>query len=168
METGCIFYKKQLLFSLLGWSVFFTIAFIPWKYNRYLGLMVWLLAVLLLILTLFPQTSVAVGGARRWIALPFSFRFQPAELLKVSTPFLLVWFLALREKWLLQKTFFWMIPFFTVSFPFVILILQPDFGSLILLTSLILVLVFILGVPWLYFFAGFGLVSTLLVYFCNK
>ena len=162
---GLYFFKKQLLFSLLGWTVFFIAALIPWKYNHYLGMLVWFLSILLLILTLFPQTSVEAGGARRWIALPFSFRFQPAELLKVSTPFLLVWLLVLKEKWLLQKAFFWMIPFFAISLPFLILILQPDFGSLILLTSLILALVFILGVPWLYFFVGFGLIGTGLIYF---
>ena len=60
---GLYFFKKQLLFSLLGWSVFFAVAFIPWKYNRYLGMVIWFISVLLLILTLFPQTSVAVGGA---------------------------------------------------------------------------------------------------------
>ena len=164
---GLYFFKKQLLFSLLGWISFFTVVSIPWKYNRYLGMIIWFVAILLLILTLFPQTSVSVGGARRWVLLPFSFRFQPSELLKVSTPFLLVWMLVLKEKWLLQQAFFWMIPFFAILLPFLILILQPDFGSLILLTSLILALIFVLGVPWLYFLGAFTTIILALGYFAT-
>lgn len=162
---GLYFFKKQFLFTVLGWAVFFTAAFIPWRYNRYLGMMVWFLSVLLLFFTLIPQISIEAGGARRWLALPFSLRFQPSELLKISLPFLLVWLLVLKEKWLLQEVFFWMMSFFAVSMPFLILYLQPDFGSLTLLISLILALVFILGAPWLYFFAGFGLFAAGFIFF---
>ena len=61
-----------------------------------------------------------------------------------------------------------MIPFFAISLPFLILILQPDFGSLILLVSLILTLFFVVGTPWVYFLTGFGLVSAVLVYFATS
>ena len=162
---GLYFFKKQLLFSFMGWILFFVLVFIPWKYNRYLGMFLYFFSVVLLILTLFPQTSVSAGGARRWMLFPFSFRFQPSELLKVSTPFLLVWLLVLKEKWFLQKIFFWFIPFFALSLPFLILILQPDFGSLILLMALILALVFVLGTPWSYFILSFAAVAGILVYF---
>ena len=163
--NGLFFFKKQLIFSLIGWTAFFSVAFIPWKYNRYLGMLLWFLSVLLLVLTLFPQTSVAVGGARRWIQLPFSFRFQPSELVKVTTPFLLTWLLVLKEQWPLQKVFFWFIPFFAMGLPIIILILQPDFGTVILLCALISCLVFILGLPWLYFILGLSILSAVLFYF---
>ena len=162
--NGLYFFNKQLLFTLIGWICFFIFVFIPWKYNRYIGMGLWFVSVLMLILTLFPQTSVSVGGARRWIELPMSFRFQPTELLKVTSPFLLTWLLILKEKWPLQKIFFWLLPFFSISFPFIILILQPDFGSVILLSSLIIALLFILGLPWLYFILSSVCVSGLLFY----
>ena len=163
-ESGLFFFKKQLLFTALGWFGFFTLALTPLKYNRYLGMILWLCAVLTLVFTLLPQTSVSVGGARRWINLPFSFRFQPSELLKVTTPFLLTWLVILKEKWPLQNSLFWFIPFFALSFPIMVLILQPDFGTVILLFSLIFALIFVLGLPWLYFFIGSVLASGLLYY----
>ena len=166
--NGLFFFNKQLIFSVIGWIAFFIIAFIPWKYNRYLGMLLWFLSVLLLVLTLFPQISVSVGGARRWIQLPFSFRFQPSELVKVTTPFLLAWLLILKEQWPLQKIFFWFIPFFAMSLPIIILILQPDFGTVILLCALILCLVFVLGLPWLYFILGMSVVSAVLFYFITN
>ena len=163
--NGLFFFNKQLIFSAVGWTAFFIIAFIPWKYNRYLGMLLWFLSVLLLILTLFPQTSVVVGGARRWIQLPFSFRFQPSELIKVTMPFILAWLVVLKEKWPLQEIFFWFISFFSIGFPILILIQQPDFGTVILLSALIACLVFVLGLPWLYFLLGMSVMSSALFYF---
>ncbi|MCY4321277.1 MAG: putative peptidoglycan glycosyltransferase FtsW [Bdellovibrionaceae bacterium] len=166
--NGLFFFNKQLIFSLIAWLAFFIVAFIPWKYNRYFGMLLWFFAVLLLILTLFPQTSISVGGARRWIQLPFSFRFQPSELLKVTTPFLLAWLLVLKEQWPGQKIFFWFVPFFSIGFPIIILILQPDFGTIILLCALVSCLIFILGLPWLYFILGMSVISSALFYFATS
>ena len=163
-NNGLFFLKKQFLFTLIGFAVFFSFAYTPWKYNRYIGMGLWLFAVLALVLTLFPQTSVSVGGARRWIQLPFPFRFQPSELLKVTTAFLLAWLIILKEKWPLQNLFFWFIPFFAMGLPIVILIQQPDFGTVILLFAMCFALVFILGLPWLYLFCG-SFLSTGLFYY---
>ena len=127
-------------------------------------MLLWFLAVLTLLFTLFPQTSVSVSGARRWIQLPFSFRFQPAELLKVTSAFLLAWLVILREKWPLQKIFFWLVPFFAIGFPVMILILQPDFGTVILIFLMSLVLLFILGLPWFYIVSGSVLSSAFFSY----
>ena len=161
---GLFFFKKQLLFTVAAWTSFFILALIPWKYNRSIGMLLWFFSVLILVFTLFPQTSVSVGGSRRWIELPFGFRFQPSELLKITTPFLLAWLVVLKEKWPLQNLFFWLVPFFALAFPTIILIFQPDFGTVILLFALVFALVFVLGVPWVYFL--FGLSSFLgLVYY---
>ena len=144
-SSGVFFFKKQALFAVLGWIAFFAIALIPWRHNRYFGMALWFFSVLALIFTLFPPAGATVGGASRWLNLPFGFRFQPSELLKATTPFLLAWLAVLKEQWPLQKIFFWAIPFFALGFPFMILFLQPDFGSLTLLFALIFAFVFVLG-----------------------
>lgn len=163
-KDGLFFFKKQCLFTVIGFISFFIISYIPWKYNRYFGMFLWFVAIIALILTLFKQTSISVGGARRWIPLPFSFRFQPSELIKITTAFLLSWLIILKEKWPLQQIFFWFIPFFAMGFPMLILILQPDFGTLVLLFALSFFLIFVLGLPWLYFCAG-SLMSGSLFYY---
>lgn len=164
---GLFFFKKQLLFTVAAWVSFFIFSLIPWKYNRSIGMFLWVFSVLILVLTLFPQTSVAVGGSRRWIEMPFGFRFQPSELLKVTTPFLLAWLVVLKERWPLQNLFFWLVPFFALALPAIILILQPDFGTVILLFALVFALVFVLGLPWMYFLLGLssflGLVYYLII-----
>ena len=167
-STGLYFFKKQALFTVLGWGGFFTLSFMDWKYNRYLGMALWFASILALVLTLFPQTSVSVGGARRWLDLPFSLRFQPSELLKVTSPFFLAWLLILKEEWRLQNIFFWAVPFFCLAFPIMILFLQPDFGTVILLALMCFALIFVVGWPWLYFLIGSSLASGLFYYFLTS
>lgn len=160
---GLFFFKKQLLFSLLSFAVFFVVARTPWKYNRHVGMIFWFVSVLALVLTLFPNMSASVGGARRWLTLPFGLRFQPSELLKVTTPFLLAWLLVLKEKWPLQDLFFWLVPFCALSLPLTILMLQPDFGTVVLLSVTVFALLFVLGMRWLYVSVFSVLMSAVLL-----
>ena len=150
-ENGLFFFRKQLLFSILSFALFFALAKTPWKYNRHIGMILWLVSVLALVLTLFPSLSASVGGARRWLILPFGLRFQPSELLKATSPFLLAWMLVLKEKWPLQDIFFWLVPLCALSLPLTILMLQPDFGTVVLLSATIFALLFLLGMRLLYF-----------------
>ena len=142
----------------------FILAFIPWKYNRYLGMCLWLLSVLALLLTLVPQVGVSVSGAQRWLKFPFGIRLQPSELFKVSTPFVLAYLVVLYERWPLQKFIFWAIPFFSLGFPLFILILQPDFGTVALTFMLAFGVLFILGLKWRYIFLTTGFLSSIFYY----
>ena len=153
-NSGLYFFKKQLLFTGLGLVAFFALTIIPWRYNRYFGMILWFLSVLLLILTLIPSIGIKVNHAQRWISLPFGFRFQPAELFKVTTPFILGYLAVLWERWPLQKIVFWSIPFFALGFPFFILIMQPDFGTAAIVSMMSFACLFILGLPKRYIVLG--------------
>ena len=162
--NGLYFFNRQLIFTILGFIAFFIVANIPWKYNRYIGIGIWVFAVAALTLTLVPQIGVSVGGAKRWIVLPFGFRFQPSELLKISTPFILAYFAIVKEQWPLHKVLFWMLPTFAFGFPFMILVLQPDFGTIVLITALCCATIFILGLKWRYIFLILSGVGALFFY----
>ena len=152
---GLFFFKKQVLFSIIGFIGLIFIANISWKWARLLGIGLWVLSVLLLIATLVPGMGVSVGGAQRWIALPFSIRFQPSELFKVTTPFAFIYLIALKEKNLFHHPLlFWVFPIFAFSLPVLVLSLQPDFGTIVLFSCLTLAVVFMLGLKWKYILAG--------------
>lgn len=166
-QNGLYFFNKQLIFTILGFSCFFIFAYTPWKYNRYLGTVLWIVSILGLILTLIPQVGVHVSGASRWFQLPFGFRFQPSELLKVTTPFIISYLIVLKEQWPLQKVLFWIVPVVALGFPFMILILQPDFGTIVLLFLLCSSVIFILGLKWRYIFVSSAFLAGLF-YFLVK
>ena len=163
--SGLFFLKKQLIFTLAGFFCFFTVSFIPWKYNRYLGMALWFLSVTALILTLIPSVGIKVNQASRWLALPFGFRFQPSELFKVTTVFILAWMAVLWEKWPLNRIFFWMVPLFALGFPLFVLIQQPDFGTVVLICMMSFACLFVLGLKKRYIGIIVSLLSAVLAFF---
>ena len=66
-----LFFKKQLIYSGLAIFVLFFFALIPWKWLERWGLLIWLLSGICVALTLSPSFGHKVGGATRWIQLPF-------------------------------------------------------------------------------------------------
>ena len=163
-HDGLFFFKKQMIFSLLGLAVLLFLATISWKWAQFLGISLWVLSVLLLIATLVPGIGVTAGGAQRWIDLPFGFRFQPAELFKVSSPFAFMYLIALREQVFFRSRplLFWMFPVFAFTLPILVLALQPDFGTIVLFLCLTLSVVFILGLKWRYIFASLFSISLMM------
>ena len=116
--TGLFFFKKQVIFSIIGLLILLFLATISWKWARFFGISLWVLSVLLLIATLIPGIGVTAGGAQRWLNLPFGFRFQPAELFKVSSPFAFMYLIALKDQSFFNSRplLYWMFPVFYVCF----------------------------------------------------
>ena len=149
-EHGLLFFKKQLMFTVLGFAGLFVLSYLSWSKAKLVGMGLWGLSVFGLILTLIPEISVTVGGSGRWVSLPFGVRFQPSEWFRITTPFAFIYFMELKEKWPLQPSLYWMTSVFSFGLPVLILILQPDFGSVFLFLCLIFCLFFIFGIQWKY------------------
>ena len=161
-DDGLFFFKKQVLFFIMGLLALFFTASISWKWARFLGIGLWVLSVLLIILTLVPGVGVSAGGAQRWLNLPFGFRFQPAELFKVTSPFAFVYLIALKEQPFFKDRplLFWVFPVFAFALPILALAFQPDFGAIVLFCCLALSVIFILGLKWRYILAMFFLTGV--------
>jgi len=149
---GLFFLKKQLIFCIAGLFILLFTATMSWKWARSLGISLWVLSVILLVLTLIPDVGVTAGGAKRWLKLPFGFRFQPAELFKVSSPFAFMYLIALKDQPFFNQRplLYWIFPVFTFALPLLVLALQPDFGTIVLFCFLALSIVFVLGLKWRY------------------
>ena len=103
-----------------------------------------LLCFLLLILVLIPGIGTKVGGARRWFRLgPIS--VQPTEVLK----FVLIAFVASyldRKQDVVAQFFRGVMPGMAVMGVFLLLVLlQPDFGSMVLIALTLLLMIFVGG-----------------------
>lgn len=100
-----------------------------------------------LVLVLLPGLSFTKNGATRWIRLgPAS--FQPAELLKLTAViYLAAWFESRRDK--MDNWREVLVPF-TMMFAaasFVIVVLQRDMGTMMVLAAAVLGLYFVAGAP---------------------
>ncbi len=153
------FLKKQIFWALLGGGFFLGGAKINFNFWRKLALPLFVLSLVPLTLVLFPQFGQVIGGSRRWLNLA-GYVFQPSELVKFSLILYLSALLSKKEVNFLQL-------FLVLAVPISLVILEPDFGTSVIMVVVSLVLWFLSGanlgkiiLPSL-FFLGLGM---LLIY----
>lgn len=143
---GSIYYYtvRHMLYGVLGLAVLFVTSRLPYRLWRKISLMLLILAVVLLSLVFFPPIGFKYGGASRWLDFgPFS--FQPSEFLKIS-------FILYLSGWLTKKreepkdVAHGFIPFIVMlGVVSVFLILQPDIGTLLVISFSAAILYFLGG-----------------------
>jgi len=149
---GLYFFKKQLVFALISVVTLIATIHIPFKYIEKFGWLLWVGAATLVLATFIPGVGVRVGGAIRWIQLPFGLRFEPGELLKVSFSLLFA-SLICRQQNILAKLK-WPLLVALVLVPMGLLLKQPDFGSFAIILMVGVGLLFAFGLRWRYIAAA--------------
>ena len=148
----------------LGLAILFFVAFVPiWFWRSVSGAAYAVSIVLLLIVEFFGAVGM---GAQRWIDLGF-IRLQPSELMKVT----LVMMLASYYDWLddkkLSRPFWVLIPVVLTLVPTVLVLMQPNLGTSIMLILGGAAVMFAAGVSWWYFagvaFLGGGAVAAVIL-----
>ncbi len=143
--TDYYFLKKQMLFALSGIVVLVLCSHLPYRMFSSLTYPLLILALIFLAATLISGFGYSAGGATRWFRLG-SFTFQPSEFAR----FALVIYLAysMNKKMGVLKDFYvGFLPHILVLFMFAVLIIfQPDFGSVFILGALTWVMLFVGGV----------------------
>ncbi|MCF6271759.1 MAG: rod shape-determining protein RodA [Rhodobacteraceae bacterium] len=143
--------RPQMTRFALGMVLMFFIAFTPLHFWRQFSSLAYLGGLLLLLAVNFFGT---VGmGAQRWIDLGF-IQLQPSELMKIS----LVMVLALYYDWLpvekVSQPLYVLIPLVLIAVPSLMVVVQPDLGTAILLVLSGGVVMFLAGVSYWYFAAA--------------
>jgi cell division protein FtsW len=149
------FFKRQALGAVIGLSVLLAVMKLGYRRLEPLAVPLLLVSLLLLALVQAPGIGHAAGGARRWIQLgPVT--FQPSELAKISLVLWLARSLAKKQE---------RIRVFSVGFlPHLVmlavfcglLLLEPDFGTAVVLAVVTFALLFVAGtrLTWLLAMAG--------------
>lgn len=161
-DDGLFFFRKQALFVFLSVLLLILLSFSPLLWVKRVGLALWGLAVIGVLATYIPGLGVKVGGAHRWLQLPLGFRFEPAELLRVTYPFVLGLILAPFAR--NQMTKRWWVTFVCSLIPLVFLLKQPDFGSFAICVSLICVMFVLFGLRLRFVFLGVLLLLPAMAY----
>jgi cell division protein FtsW len=138
------FFKHQLFGLVLGLAALFIFSRIDYHiWKKYaMGFLVF--SVILLLLVFIPGLSAHYGKARSWINV-FGYSLQPSEFVKISfLLYLAAWLESRRGK--LGGIQEGLGPFLTVLGAVgVLMMLQPDFGTLFIITVTSLVVYFVGG-----------------------
>lgn len=139
---GMYYLKRQCVYVVLGLLVFVFTASLPSAVLQHLSSVAVVLALLLLIAVLIVGRDI--NDAKRWIEFG-PFNVQPAEILKLS------WVLYLSayanrhiDQIRTQNKGFYK-PLLFIVLIAVLLLLQPDFGSLVVVTAITLGILFVAG-----------------------
>jgi rod shape determining protein RodA len=105
--------------------------------------------VLLLLVAWFGDDS---KGAQRWLDVFGIIRFQPSELMKIVVPLTVAWYLSEQLLPPSMKTL--AISFFIAISPSILIVLQPDLGTAILIAASGLFVLWLAGLGWGYILAA--------------
>jgi len=144
--SGFHFLKKQAVFSLVGIVALVVFSHIPFRLYRSLTYPILFLALGLLIAVLVSALGLEAGGSLRWIRLgPLT--FQPVETARLAIVVYMAYSLSKKKDGLRQFRIGF-VPHVLVLVLFIVpLMLQPDFGSVVIFTTLVWLMMFVAGVP---------------------
>jgi rod shape determining protein RodA len=142
--------RRQMQVFGVGMALMFMVAMVPIWFWRSMAGLGYLVAFLLLILVeIMGETNM---GAQRWINLGF-IQFQPSEMMK----FTLVMMLASYYDWLdpkrVSRPLYVLIPVLLTIAPTVLVLMQPNLGTSLMLLLAGAAVMFAAGVS-LWYFAG--------------
>lgn len=137
------FLRQQAEWVGIGLVALFVCSKINYSFWQRIATPLFFATLALLLVVLFPHFSFSALGARRWISLG-PVNFQPSELIKLSLAF---YFAKLASKKKGPLSYF--LPLMAVA---VLIMLQPDLGTTLVVAVIGLSQVFISGVNLLYFF----------------
>lgn len=134
--------------------VFLLGLLVPVQAWRKLALPLFLFAMGLLAVLLISSIGGQWGTSRSWINIPFLPSIQPSEMMKVALIFYLAIWMEKKEK-TIQTWGSGFMPFAILMLPPVFLLaLQPDFGSLLVISVLTAAMFFAAGGNMLHIFTG--------------
>jgi rod shape determining protein RodA len=127
----------------------------PYQFKRWSVILFSLGIVLLLAVLILGEIG---KGAQRWLELG-AFRFQPSEMIKITTPMMIAWYLA--EYSLPPKPKQLLIASALIALPTLLIAKQPDLGTALLVASSGAAVLFFSGLSW-WFIIGIGSLLTAL------
>ncbi|MBE6155831.1 MAG: putative lipid II flippase FtsW [Firmicutes bacterium] len=158
-NDGFHYAKLQLFFLIVSIIAMMIVSKIDYQiYKKYANLIL-LGCFILLVLVLIPGIGMVRNGSRSWFAIgPVG--MQPSEFAKVGLIIFLAKYLAKNQKTLndIKKSIFPVLGVIMIFFG--LIMLEPDFGSAMVIVLTLMVIIFSSGVK-LSFFASLGVLGLI-------
>ncbi|MDO5044780.1 MAG: putative lipid II flippase FtsW [Coriobacteriia bacterium] len=135
----------QSKFALIGIIAMLVASMIPYRMWATPAVwIVWLITTGLLIYTI--AKGLVGGGAQRWVSV-FGYTLQPTEFAKITSLLLMANILERYRKNKLGSQEFLILIALGVGLPLLLIFLQPDLGSTLIVLTTLLVLIYFAGFP---------------------
>ena len=143
---------RQLIYILLGFILGYICFLIPIYFWQRTAPYLFILGLILLFIVLIPGIGREVNGSRRWISLIF-FNFQPSEIVKLFTIMYASDYVLRKSKQMrtIIKGFLPMLGVIVLTG--FLLLLEPDFGALAVITLIAMGILFLGGLTYKIFFS---------------
>ncbi len=151
--------KHQVLFFAVGIVLIYLLSKVNYEFYYKNATKIFIICLVLLVLVLIPGIGSVRNGSRSWFGIG-AFGIQPSEFAKLALIILTSKYLSISNKFIknITKGVF---PILLLMFlVFGLIMLQPDFGTGMIIVVGILALLFIAGVN-IKFFLGLGAIGVL-------
>jgi cell division protein FtsW len=154
-----MYLERQFAFALVGACAAAIALRIPTQTWEKLSFALLVTAIVMLVLVLIPGIGHVVNGSRRWLRL--GVQFQPSEVARVFLLIYLCSYLVRREEEVRTTVLGFLKPLGVLGFAALLLLMEPDFGSGVVLLATAVAVTFLAGVRWTHFIVlcGVGLVA---------
>ncbi len=153
------FAKYQLIFIIVSVIVMIIISKIDYHIYKNKIKLILFISLILLILVLIPGIGSVRNGSRSWFSIgPIG--LQPSEISKVALIIFLANYLSKNKKPLERKISTIFPPFIVIFLFFLLIILEPDMGSAMVIILTLVCIIFVSGLK-LSFFAYLGVLGLI-------
>lgn len=144
LESTGDFFGKQIIWVAISFSVFFLFSFIDFRFLKRTDVLVTLFLFFSFVLLLLMVLGNISNGAKSWFDFGF-FSFQPVDMMKLILILVLAKYFSRRHVEIRDiKHIF--ISFLYAFIPLILVLLQPDFGSAMIVLIIWFGMVFVSGI----------------------
>ena len=154
LENTSNFFSKQIIWVCLGFLIFFLFSFIDFRFLKRTDVLVFAYILTSFILLLLFILGNAAHGAKSWFDFGF-FSFQPADMMKLVLVLILAKYFSRRHVEIRDIKHIFISLFYTLI-PLVLVMLQPDFGSAMIIFFIWFGMVLVSGISKTHLFFVFA------------
>jgi cell division protein FtsW len=146
---GYFFIKRQILFGVLpGLVAFFIFAKLDYQIFSKYAVLIYVATISVLLLVFIPGIGSTLNtSAHSWIMIA-GHSIQPSEFAKLGIILFMSWYLAKKGKKLLDLEQGFLVALGVGIIPVVLVVLQPDIGTVSILFGILFAMLFIAGAKW--------------------
>ena len=158
---------RQLLHIALGLILGICVALTPIRVWEKSGQWLFIFGILLLIVVLVPGLGVKVNGSTRWLSI-FGMRVQVSEVVKFFSVIYMAGYVTRHQESIRKSIFALFKPIILFSGACILLLMEPDFGSAVVIMIIAMGIMFLAGArlsPFIILLSSGSVLAALLVYF---